>query len=467
MKRLSGRITISVLLLGSISAYAIGREFGVFADLSPVVAGALLIWAVLEWRQMAVIAQITFAAALALCLVVFATGGLTDEVLAKAMGRSAFFTFFLMSMDVLRTAAMSSRMVLQSGRMIVSQPPGRRYTMITIGGHLFALLLNLGAITLLGTMNRRSITQGGSDTDPNIQDIRLQRMTLALIRGFTSFTMWAPTAVTAIVVVSVIPGLNWFQYAPIGFALAVMYVITGWVFDRLSHPRRPASAQAQPLSRVLLTLLPMSLLTVSILSAAMLFSWLAGIRLIAALFMSVPAFGIAWIFLQYRRNGSYRALLLTRRRIVQRILPDLTTMRSEVAILSAAGFIAAVLPYQIDTDQLGQFISGLGLTEGWLLVLLMWFVALTSPIGLNPIISVAVSVEILARLSGFHFNPYLLALGGTCAWGLATGLSPLGATIRISGRTINRNPVTIGLVWNRPFSIFFLLAASAVQIILN
>ena len=214
-------------------------------------------------------------------------------------------------------------------------------------------------------------------------------------------------------------------------------------------------------------LLPMSLLTVSVLSAAIALSWAVEIRLVAALFMSVPAFGVLWIFAQNTRAGLARAYALTQRRVNRKILPELVTLRSEVAILSAAGFIAALLPHQIDTDQLGQLLVGLGLNEGWLLVGLLWFVALTSPIGLNPIVSVTVSIEMLSRLQGFSFDPYVLALGGIWAWSLATGLSPLGATIRISGRTINRSPAVVGLVWNRQFSLIFLLIASAALLVLN
>ncbi len=467
MGELTRTKAISVSLLGFICGFAILREFGLSTGLAPFAGAALLAWAVIEWRAMALIAKITLAAALALGAAVTLTGGMTAEVLDKAVGRSAFFTFFLMSMDILRTAAMSSKMVLDSGQMIVTQPPGRRYAVITIGGHLFGILLNLGAITLLGTMNRRSIDANRGQEDDSILDIRLKRMTLALVRGFTAFTMWSPTAVTMIVLISAIPGLDWYQFAPVGFASVVFYLGFGWVFDRLSYPRRPASSPPQPFMQVLKSFLPMTALTVVILSTAVLFSWLSGIRLVAALFLCVPIFGIGWIAVQYNRAGPQRALALTGRRIVHKILPDLTTLRSEIAILSAAGFIAAILPYQINTQGLGQFVAGLGLTEGWLLVALMWLVAMTAPLGLNPIISVGVSVELLSRLSGFHFNPYLLVLSGTVAWGLATGMSPFGATIRLAGRTINRPPLEIGLVWNRPFCITILLLASAFQLLLN
>ncbi len=460
------RQVMSIALLGFVCLFAIGREFGALEALAPFAGLALLTWAAIEWRQLALIAKITFSASLALGLFVYSTGGFSSELLATAVARSAFFTFFLMSMDILRTAAMSSPMVLESGKIVVSQPPGRRYAMITIGGHLFSILLNLGSITLLGTMNRRSIEENPDGESARVQEIRLQRMTLALLRGFTAFTMWAPTSVTTIVVLSSVPELDWSSFAPVGFIAVAVYLTFGWLLDRLSHPRR-AIAQAEPLTKVLVTLIPMTALTIAILLLALCVSWIVDVRLIAALFMSVPVVGLLWMFRQNLNAGPAGAASATAERLGKQVLPDLVTLRSEVAILAAAGFIAAILPHQIDTEQLGQFVSGLGLTEGMLLAALLWFSALSAPLGLNPIISVAVGIEIVSRLPGFEFNPYLLALGGIWAWGVATGSSPLGATTRISGRTINRSPALIGLVWNRPFTLFFLGAASAIQLLFH
>lgn len=464
---MTGRNAISVSLLMLIVGFALSREFGIETGMAPVICVAFLVWAALEWRDMALIAKLTFLVALGFGLIVAFTGGLSPEVLELAIGRSAFFTFFLVSMDILRSAAMTSRMVLVSGKTIVSQPPGRRYAMITIGGHLFAILLNLGAISLLGAMNRRSIEDNPEGADPRIQDVRLRRMTLALVRGFTAFTMWSPTAVTMIVLMAAIPGLDWYQFAPVGFLTIVLYLTLGWALDRVSYPRRPQQKQTQPLVQVLKVLAPMSILTVVILASAVLFSWLTGVRLIGALFICVPIYGFGWICVQYSRAGPITSLRLGQRRTVRKILPALVTMRSEISILSSAGFIAAVLPLQIDTQALGHFISGLGLTEGWLLVALMWFVSLTAPLGLNPIISVAVSIEVFARLSGFDFNPYLLALGGALAWGMATGMSPLGATIRLSARAVDRDPFKVGLIWNLPFSAIVLVTSSILLLILN
>ena len=90
-----------------------------------------------------------------------------------------------------------------------------------------------------------------------------------------------------------------------------------------------------------------------------------------------------------------------------------------------------------------------------------------APLGLNPIVTVTASLEILVNLPGVALPAPALALMGTAAWCMATGTSPLGATLRIMARCIARPPVRIGLVWNRAYTLWIGLAASAALIVMT
>lgn len=458
------RTWVSIFLLLLACAYALANEFTNVGPLAPWIAGILLIWAALEWRELVLIARLTIVVAVALGGFCVATGTMSSDLWAAAMARSTFFTLFLASMDMLRTAAMSSPMVLRTGEVIVNQPPGRRYTMLTVGAFVFSTLLNLGSVNLLGTMTRRA-----TDTtqDENARVVRLRRMTLAIIRGFTAFTMWAPTALTVLVVLSTIPGLTWSGYAPMGSVVLVSYLTLGYVMDRLSHKKtNVTTTQIEPVRQVLLAFAPMVMLTVSILAFALALSQLTGMRLIPALLSCIPVFGVGWLWVQSRRAGRL-ALALTGRKVLRQLLPSMVTLRSEIGILSSASFISVVLPSKINTDWLGQTILQLGLTEGWLLALMMVCTAIGAPIGLNPIISVPVSLGILGALPGFDFHPLHLAFSGTIAWSLATGASPLGASIRIAGRTVGYPAARVGLEWNRAFILMVMGISCAIVILLN
>jgi hypothetical protein len=99
--------------------------------------------------------------------------------------------------------------------------------------------------------------------------------------------------------------------------------------------------------------------------------------------------------------------------------------------------------------------------------MLTWIVALCAPIGLNPLITVAVGIEILLRLSGYEFAPHNLAIAGAIGWALASAGSPISASLRIVGRTINRSPVKIGFGWNLGFTLFLLVSLTCYQLIAN
>ena len=313
----------SACLLLLVCVFAIGTEFHALQFATPMVGIALLLVTALQWRPMAGIARATVIAALLLGAYFALRGTLTPDILHRAIQRSAFFTLFVIALDVLRTAAMSSAMVLKSGKTIVSQPPGRRYAMISLGAHLFALLLSVGTINLLGTMNQRSIDASQDDDPPHIREIRLRRMTMALIRGFAAVTLWAPTTVTVVVVVSAVPNFDWYQFFPLGIATAAGFLLFGWLLDRASHQRRAQIGPTEPLGRILLSLVPLVSLTFGVLIATIALAFASGIRPIATLLICVPLFGICWITLQNARAGALGAVILTKRRLQKRVLPDI------------------------------------------------------------------------------------------------------------------------------------------------
>lgn len=457
-------LRLGLLLL--ICAFGVVREITPLPALSPIIGMVFLVWFALAWRNLAYIGKLTAAIALGLATFVWWRGDFSSDLLARAIGRAAFFTWFLLAMDILRSAAMRSAMVLRSGQALVNQPPGRRYTMLTLGSHVLSMLLNMGALTLLGTMTRRSIEQQTKADTIQRSEIRLRRMTLGTARGFAAFTLWMPTSVTILVVLAAIPGLEWQEFALQGMATAATFMTLGWLIDRISHPAPKAQFDpAGSLAQAILALVPMTLLTFAILGVGVVLAQLSGLRLIAALLISLPSFGLGWVLVQYQRTDPAMALRLAARRIWRQVLPELTTLHNEIAILAAAGFISVLLPQQIDTAALGQLIAHTGMSTGLVLALLVWLVALGSIIGLNPIISVAVGLELLVRIPNFDASPRMLAMAGTTGWALTTGLSPLGASIRLTARCIGRSPVEIGLIWNRRFSLVAGCVVSAVLVL--
>ena len=80
-------------------------------------------------------------------------GGMAD--LGDALASGAYFAAFILSMMLLREAAVTSASVLAVGAWMTRQPPGRRFVATWVGGHLAGILMNFGAVSLLAPLVQR------------------------------------------------------------------------------------------------------------------------------------------------------------------------------------------------------------------------------------------------------------------------------------------------------------------------
>jgi len=454
------RVNLTSAVLVAVCIAAAFRELGA-SGWPAVVAGTILpLFIAIEWSRLAGIARLLVGAALATFIYFYSQGQISIELLESAFNRSAFFTFFVISLDVLRNAAQTSPLIRRCGKLIISQPPGRRYTVLTMGGHLFGVLLNMGSINLLGTMIRRSIDTGQDGVEERIREIRLQRMSLAMYRGFSCVPLWAPTSVCVAIVVIGLPDITWLDIAPMGFAAAMVYLIFGWVLDRLSFPRAQMRVKPQGFLSVLAALAPLLVLNFLILGPTFVVSQILSLRLISAMLICVPVFGAIWIILQYSRAGYGVAVALTARRFRRRTFPGFSDYRSEIAILASSGFLAVILPPQIDIAALGAAITQLGLSGGQVLALSAWAIFLISPTGLNPIITVSLAIELLPQIPGLDISTHMIALMAMAAWCVVTGFSPMVAATRLMSRCIQKTPYELGIKWNGVFCICLLIGLS-------
>jgi len=286
------------------------------------------------------------------------------------------------------------------------------------------------------------------------------------MRGFCAIPLWAPTSVSVIIVLTGLPDVSWFDAAPYAMTTAFTFIMLGWLVDRMSFPRPAIKEAPGSLITVLLALLPLLLLNIIVLGTAFTISQITSLRLIAALLICIPVFGMGWIVLQYARAGGLRALQLTQRRLWNRIFPAFSDVRSEIGILASSAFLSVILLPQIDVAALSNFIALHDLGQSTVLILTFWTIVLLAPMGINPIITVLLAVDILATLPGQEISPYLILFVCTMGWTLVTGFSPFAAALRLVCRCINISPLRVGLVWNRVFSLCVFAGASLYLLII-
>lgn len=444
---------LATLCLLVISACAIARELSPTPWFSPLAGVALVFFVVLQWPHISLTYRLFALLAPTLAAGLWLSGRINEAALAAGLDRAAFFTFFLTSLAVLRESAKSSSLVRRCGKVLVNQPPGRRYLLMAFGSHLFSVMLNIGALNVLGTMVRRAIRPSSAPlSDPEKQRIgaiRSKRMLTATLRGFCGVPLWAPTSVTMLLVLSGIPDLSWEQYAPLGLLWTLLFVLWGALLDRFAYP--------QPKVRYvsgggLGQLVPLVTLVALIPGLAYLLARMTGLQLFPALLMCAPVIGLIWIWVQYRgQRTAVKAGLLRRR--MQRSFPEtFTNQRNEVVLFTSSGFIGVILIPLIDPVAAGAFLAQANISNAALMVFISLIMLTFSFIGINAIITVTLMLGALQQMPDLGISPLAQASVIAITWAVFAGASPFTASLRFISSFSGVSPLRFGVQWNGWFS---------------
>ena len=416
--------TVSLL---TISVCAVIRELSRTPWPSPVAGAALLLFVVLQWPRISLTYRIFAILAPTLATGLWFAGMIDGVAVAAGLDRAAFFTFFLTALAVVRESASSSPLVRRCGKVLVNQPPGRRYLLMSFGSHLFSVMLNIGALNVLGTMIRRAIRPSSDPETQRIGGIRQRRMLTATLRGFCGVPLWAPTSVTMLLVLSGIPDLTWEQYAPLGLLWTLLFILWGAILDRFSYPR-PKTHRVS--GGGLGQLVPLVFLVALIPGLAYVLAQITGLQLFSALLMCAPVIGLIWIWVQYRglRTRVKGGLLL--RRMRQSFPETFTNQRNEVVLFTSSGFIGVILIPLIDPEAASAFLIQADIGNATLMVCISLIMLTFSFIGINAIITVTLMLGALQQIPDLDIPPLVQASVIAITWAVFAGASPFTASLR-------------------------------------
>lgn len=380
-----------------------------------------------------------------LLLVVIAAAS-RDDWLAmtfSALEKAAFIAAFFTALTFLRHASATSPSIQRCGLFLAEQPPGRRYVALTVGGHLFALLLNYGAISLLGTLAEASAR---SEPSEEIRRHRTRRMLLAIQRGFVSTLPWSPLAFAIAITTSLVPGANWGQAVGSCLVSALILAGLGWALDTIFKPRLsvtppPRQAPKDSWASLLPLFILLSLLVVTVGGIHI----ATDVRSVAVVMVVVPIISLFWIALQHRDDEPVSQVASSSRHYVFEELPIFCP---ELVLLTMAGFIGTI-GSQILVPIVAQ--SGLDLTElpGWVvLVSLVWILPIMGQLGMNPILSVSLIAPLLPTAAAMGVTPTAVITAITAGWALCGASSPFTATTMLVGKISHVSAVHVGLKWN-------------------
>jgi len=368
------------------------------------------------------------------------------RVLAHAVGEAASLAGLFTALGFLREAAETSALIHRCGDLMVRQPPGRRYLVLSLGSHLISLVLNFGVLSLLGVMVMRGNTAEAAGGDQRVVAVRRQRMMTALLRGFTVMTVWSPLSVAFAVVQSVVHGLPWSRLLPLQVGLAALQLALGWLIDRLAFPVHAPPAGEAHLDWT--PLLRLAALIAAVVVAAVAVSEALGVRMVMGAVLVVPPSAFAWLAVQHRARGAAGAARAAGEVLASRLVVTLPAFRNEVAMLGGAMFLGTVVAAFIPPDDTARLVAALHLPPLLLSILLAWSVMALAQIGLSQLVTVTLLAGALADLGRIGIDPLVLASGLMGSWALSSCSTPVGAAILIVARLAGVSTATVARDWN-------------------
>ncbi|MBY8975900.1 hypothetical protein KHP62_08795 [Rhodobacteraceae bacterium NNCM2] len=444
-------------LMTFVMVSAIVLVFVPAAWLSITAGAALVLFLTLGWRQFSIGTWVPIMLSTG-ALILAIHREVPADVLLQAINRMLFLAALISVLGTLRSAAALAREVDLAGAFLTNQPAPRRYLALTLGGHLFGVLINFGGLALLLDLTARSMkSEATRRLPPDVQEVKLKRMSLAIIRGFALISLWSPLGFAANVVLITLPDVSFVDFGPIGLAMTFVFVAIGWIFDRfegrkyrqlaLPRPTPPEGAWKGALMLVGHVLL--------LGGSVFVLHEVTPLTFQEALISVVPTYAVIWAAASNWSGvgGPLGGIASAASTTWQRM----SGTAGEVGVFASAGFLPVVLLALIPVEDLRVLISDLGLDAVSMMLGLSASIVVFALLGVNPIVSASVLGAIAGQLSVPGLSDTAIALAITGGWCAVVGLSPFMTTTIFCGAIIERPATRIALVWNGPYCVTIFL----------
>ena len=431
-----------------------------FAPLPLITVTLLAIAILLGWRQLTPTAWVLLGLTVPVFLWALWTG-ITLAELVMVARRVVYLPTLIVAMTLLRVALQETQLVAEAGAYVVFQPPGRRYALLTVGAHIFGILLNIGGYMLLCAIAFTS--QESAKVSERIAGIQKRRISTALMRGFAATLFWSPFSVGLNILLPLRPGIDWVSYLPYGLAGMVVYAGLGWVVDRFENPRRARAGVALLVVEAkgsISALLGMVGILVIIAGLGILGNALWSMPMRASVLGFVPVFTVVWVlvFSMPTATGPFPAGLRVFR---EKARVGLSANGNEVAIMTTAAMLGLLLGLLVNPDVVQGLILWSGLTDVWLACAIAVAIFVSAFLWVPPLVATTMVVMSITA-AGIPISDALLVLAVIAGWSTSMLVSPMTATIAIAATRLGLPTTVVGMKWNWLFSVVFLMAIAVV-----
>jgi hypothetical protein len=438
---------VAGILLVAITCLVIFHEWHVAEWMAPAKPVLVVLLIVILAAQVRLSRKAFVAAALGLTVALgLGTAG-WQAVALDGLRSAAFIAAFFSALSTLRNVAQTSPAVQAAGRFLSAQRPGRRYAALTIGGQGFALLLNYGAIQLLGAL---ALANAEAEPDPEVRGHRIRRMLLAIQRAFVSTLPWSPLSFAMAISVSVVPGTSWAQAMVPGLVSSALLAGIGWGLDTAFKPRLSVTPRRQAPEGSWALMLPLVALLGVLVTGVIGLSAITDVRIVGLVVVIVPVIALVWMGIQHRAQAPLRAVA---RRVGAYVTRELPGYREELTLLMMAGYLGTVGAALLGPLMQRAGLDLSGLPPWLLLVSFVWIIPLAGQLGMNPILAVTLLAPLIPGAESLGVTPTAIVVALASGWALSGASSPFTATTLLIGSFGGISALRVGWVWNGVYTL--------------
>ena len=442
--------SFSVVVYLSVVVMGIANALVSLPHQGPITAMLVILFLILELRNTPVPQAAVGLALIAAGSFSVYLSGADLSVLIDGFARSKTFLMLFFAVTWLRIPASDSPSMKATRRMIINQPPGRRFVYLATGVHVLGAVLNLAGLSLLSTMVERQ-------RDPILR----RRMLTALMIGFVSASSWSPFYVAMVVVLLAVPSLQWTDVVGWGVLMGVFALVVGWLYDRIawrgargnSDPVQPVPLPAKQGAQVAGVLISLIVLVIG-------FVELAGVTIPIALALIAPPYAVIWFAINpnHGPNGYIRA-----RKIIGQVFTAIPGLRNEAFIFVGATVFGMGVSTLIPSADLTQWLDTYVPSVDLRIALLIYAIVAIGALGLHAVIVVILVGEVLPP-EVMGVPDWILGISLLGVWGLSTLVNPNSGTTLYLARATGLSAFTIAWRWH-PFVTLLLTTLTILMII--
>ncbi|MGI6247388.1 MAG: hypothetical protein ACOYJQ_16715 [Pseudochelatococcus sp.] len=431
-------------------AISVAGIFVAAPALSLVAGAALAVYFMLSWRRFSIATWVPVSLSV-LLLAISLWQGLGPDTLIRAIERMTFLAALLAFLGVLRLVASEAPEISRAGRYLTSQPPGRRYLALNFGGHVLGVLVNMGSIAILLDMARRSVLHDSQHLPEHLRELKLRRMTVAVLRGFSLVPLWAPFGFGMNILLMSLPGLHYAQIGPVGFALSFVFVLWGWLMDRLTAPAvlPGAPAPPDPADRGAVPLLLGHVAALGLSTFGLHFG--TGLGFQQSLLVAVPVYSLAWAARlgMLRPEGAAGAVL----RVVGASIRQFPLAAGEIGVFASAGLLSVLALELIPVERVQAAFTTVSVDSWQMIIAINLTLFCLGTIGINPIITVSILGSLMSQLAVPGLSDLAIALSLAGSWSCVMVFTPFITTVAYASALTGRPAATVGFRWNGLYSL--------------